>query len=253
MAKKSKKKSKLKALPKQAFEDKDVWLIAYINRSYISIANEELESYEYDEIEAYIPTVRLLKKQFKGKQVFEFVPLLFNYGFFKMPYEKACNTEYISELRQRITCIYGWVKDPIKAMGKNPHLRVDNEGLIKAIPKAALATDEEVSRLIKASDSMSIYNTEDLDRIKAGDYIKLEGYPFDGMPAEILSINKKKREVVVKLLLDVMVKKVTVSFDNVFYSVYKNFKEEGRESSTDALKENYGQNAVDYLTHKQNM
>lgn len=231
-------------------KNKRVWLIAYINRSYINIANEELAEYGYKNVEAYIPTVRVLRKQFKGKPVFEFVPLLFNYGFFNMPYKKACNTEYISELRQRITCIYGWVKDPIKTVSENLHLRLDNRGFIHAIPKAALATDEEVTRLVKASDSMSIYNAEDLERIKPGDYIKLEGYPFEGMPAEIISINKRKREVIVKLLLDAIVKQVTVSFDNVFYSVYKNFKETGRESSTDKLKENYGQGAVDYLTYK---
>jgi len=233
-------------------KDKKVWLIAYINRSYINIVNEELTEYGYDKVEAYIPTVRVLRKQFKGKPVFEFVPLLFNYGFFNMSYKNACNTEYISELRQRITCIYGWVRDPIKTMNENPHLRTDNRGLIRAIPRAALATDEEVTRLIKASDSMSIYNAEDLARIKPGDYIKLEGYPFEGMPAEIININKNKREVIVKLLLDAIVKNVTVSFDNVFYSVYKNFKENGRESSTDKLKEEYGQGAVDYLTYKHN-
>ena len=40
-------------------EDRTVWAIAYINRDFIDIAQKELERYGYNEIEAYIPTVRL--------------------------------------------------------------------------------------------------------------------------------------------------------------------------------------------------
>lgn len=228
----------------------DVWVIAYINRQHIALAEEELKLWKYDYVQAYIPTVRVLKKQFKGKNEFEFVPLLFNYGFFKVPYEKACDPEFLSTLRHRITCIYGWVKDPLKEVTRNPHLREDNEGFDNAIPRAAVATDKEVSRLVKASKSMSIYNKADLKQFKKGDYIKLEGYPFEGMPAEILRINHRKGEVVVKLMMDEIVKEVTVSFENVFYTIYKNFNENSRETSTDELRDRYGENSIDHITWK---
>jgi len=230
-----------------------IWVIAYINRDHIKIANEELERYGYNDVEAYIPTVRVLKKQFKGQNVFELVPLLFNYGFFKITYSDACDPNFLMELRERITCIYAWVKDPTRAMSTDLNINFGNIAQIEALPKAAIATDKEVSLMVKASQSMSIYSESDLGRIKVGDFIKLEGYPFEGLPAEILRINRKKGEVKVKLHMDELVKEVTVSFENVFYTIYKNFNEESREASTDDLKERYGENSIDHITFKNNL
>lgn len=229
-----------------------IWLIAYVNRSYISIAEEELLKYGYKDIEIYIPTVRVLRKKFKGKEMFELIPLLFNYGFFNIPFEKACQVEYLSKLRQRISCIYGWVKDPIKTISDSPRLRLDNGNFIDALPKAAVAADDEVARMIKATETLSIYNKDDLNRIKPGQYIKLEGYPFDNMPAEVISINHRKREVKVKLLMDSIVQDVTVSFDNVFYSIYKNFDEENRDKSIDDMDNRFGENSIQHLIIKKN-
>lgn len=225
-----------------------VWLIAYINRSFIDNVSKELIQYDYDDIEAYIPTVRVLRKTFKGQQLFEFVPLLFNYGFFKVPYQLACSAEHLMEMRNRITAIYAWVKDPaITLLNDDPGLTYDNLNFLNAKPKAAIATDKEVARMIKATDSMSIFSAEDLARFKPGQYIKLEGYPFDNMPAEIIKINHKKREVKVKLLMDAIVKEVTVSFDNVFYSIYKNYEESENNISSDEMNQRFGENAIDNI------
>lgn len=231
----------------------DVWLIAYINRSFIDIVKRELIQYDYVGVEAYIPTVKVLRKTFKGQQLFEFVPLLFNYGFFKVPYELACCTESLSEMRNRITAIYAWVKDPTDMMKyEDPGLTYGNSNFINAKPRAAIATDAEVARMVRAADMMSIHSAEDLARFKPGQYIKLEGYPFDDMPAEIITINLKKREVKVKLLIEAIVKEITVSFDNVFYSIYKNYDETDNTISSDELAEKFGENAVDNMILKQN-
>ena len=229
-------------------ESKKIWVLAYINRDFINRAEIELERYGHNDIEAYIPTVRLLKKKFKGKNVFEFVPLLFNYGFFKIPYHKAINPDFLMELRHHITCIYAWVKDPAKIHLQSTNLKSDNSNFTDAIPHIATATDKEVTRMIKASESMSIYNADDLKRFQPGDHLQLEGYPFEGMPAEIIKINHKKKEVVVKLNIEAIVREVTVSFENVFYTVYKNFNEQLREDSSDEMIEKYGQNAIDHIT-----
>lgn len=228
-------------------ENEPVWVVAYINRDHIAIAQEELTKYGHKDVEAYIPTVRLLTKKFKGKNHFEFVPLLFNYGFFKIPLKKAKNPDFLMELRHHITCIYAWVKDPAKVQGT---LRKDNKGSRDALPAAAIASDKEVARMIKASQSMSIHCAEDLDRFRPGDYLKLEGYPFEGMPAEIISINKRKGEVRVRLGIENIMKEVTVSFENVFYTIYKDYSEEGREKSTDEMVERYGPNSIDHIIYK---
>lgn len=226
----------------------NIWVVAYINRDHINVAEKELKRYGHDDIEAYIPTVSVLKKRFKGKNVFEFVPLLFNYGFFSIPLEKARNPDYLMTLRHHITCIYAWVKDPAKLNYDRTGLKTNNSTADDALPLCAIATDQELARLIKATDSMSIYNQDDLARLKVGDYIKLHGYPFDNMPAEILNINKSKGTVKVKLEIDGLTREVTVSFENVFYTIYKDFAEEGKEKSTDEINDRYGPNTVDYLS-----
>lgn len=226
-----------------------VWCIAYINRDHIHTVEEELRKYNYDVV-AYIPTVKILKKQFKGKSIFEFVPLLFNYGFFKIRYKDATNSDFLLELRNRITCLVGWVKDPTKTMSRAPRLRTDNADNISGIKAAATATDKEIARLTKESAAMSIYSAEDLSKFKKGDYIKLKGYPFDDMPAEIISINLKKREVRVSLLLEMLVKEVTVSFENVFYTIYQGLDEKSKEDSYDELGDKYGQNTVDKMIYQ---
>lgn len=223
-----------------------VWCIAYINRDHIGIAEEELKRYKYN-VTAYIPTVKILKKKFKGKYIFEFVPLLFNYGFFKINYKEATDPKFLMELRNRITCIYGWVKDPTKAIYSSPRLSASNSDTYSGISVTALATDKEVARLIKKAKAISIYSAEDLARLQPGDYIKLKGYPFDDMPAEIISINLRKKEVKVSLLMDVMIKQITVSFENVFYTIYQGLNENSKEKSYDETSENFGPNSLDKM------
>lgn len=228
-------------------ESNMVWLIAYIHRDYIHKAEEEIMYYEHTDVEVYIPTVRVLQKKFKGKNVFEFVPMLFNYGFLKVPYEKACDPEYLIRLKTQITCIYGWVKDPAKIQPDKTGLRRDNANSPDALPSTAMATDREVASLIESSQSMSIFNKEDMERVKPGDHIKLQGYPFENMPAEIINIDHKKGEIRVKLDIESIMREVTVSFENVFYTVYKNFEGESRESSSDEMNERFGYNVVENI------
>ena len=223
-----------------------VWCIAYINRDHIKIVNHELEKYNYN-VEAYIPTVKILKKRFKGKNIFEEVPLLFNYGFFKIRYDDATNPEFLLILRNRITAIYGWVKDPTKVVGASPRLSASNSDTFTGIQVTALATDSEVAQLTNKAKNMSVFSADDISQLSVGDYIKLKGYPFENMPAEIISINTKKRQVKVSLLIESITKDVTVSFENVFYTVYQGLNENSREKSYDEANDKYGQNSIDKM------
>lgn len=216
----------------------DIWCIAYINRNFINLVSEELNEYGYEDVEAYIPTVKVLKKKFKQKQEFEEVPLLFNYGFFRVSYDNACNEEYLSMLRQRITAIYGWVKDPSIIMEQKPPLK-DPKGededdftlhYMEKVPRAAVATDQEVAEMVKSARKMNIFSEEDIDSLKKGDYIVLKGYPFDDLPAEVISVSKKRKEVRVKLLLDTAMSEVKVSFENIFYTIYSSFDSNMKET-----------------------
>lgn len=218
------KKKKKQPKPKENKEQRYIWAIAYINRDFLNIVESELIRYDYD-IEIYIPTVKVIKKKFKGKNIFEFVPLLFNYGFFKISYQDACNPEYLLMLRNRISCIYGWVKDPAGNIKNNVSLRANNKETYNALPGSAFATDKEIAEMVKTSEHVNVYSADELSRFAPGDYINLKGYPFDNVPAEIIEINHGKKEIKVSLLLDALVKEVTVSFENVFYTVYQGYDE----------------------------
>ena len=205
-----------------AKKPKKVWCIAYINREKLELVERELKQYGYD-IEAYIPTVKVLKKKFKNQDVFEDTPLLFNYGFFRIKYKHACNPDFLMELRVRISAIYAWVKDPVNNLQKLGKLRMDNKNFSEALPASAICTDQEVANLVKEAEKSNIFSANEVDRLKKGSYIILKGYPFDGIPAEILEIKKKRKQVKVKLLTEGIFEEVTLNFENVFYTIYQGY------------------------------
>lgn len=209
-----------------------VWVIAYINRDYIERVEQDLLEYGFGAIRVYIPTIRVLKKQFKNRNIYEYVPLLFNYGFFQLPFTKACDAEFLRNLRIKIPAIHSWAPDSMKVLKKNPKLRYDN---LSGQIHVAIAREEEIANLLKASENMSIFSDGLIDNLHEGQTITLKGYPYDEMVAEIVSVNKNTKKVKVKLLLETFITQATISFENIFYTVYSNFSEELREKSLDEI------------------
>jgi hypothetical protein len=228
-----------------------IWLIAYINRDYVDRVEKDLLKHGLGSIRVYIPTVRILKKQFKNKNLYEYTPLLFNYGFFQLPYNKACDIEFLKEMREKIPAIYSWVSDPITLITTKPNLRADNREKKESeeeeidgvkvlkkperIPQAAIAREEEITSLLKAAENMSVFSDGIISQLQEGSFITLQGYPYEGIPAEIVDINKSRKEVKVRLLLETMITTATVSFENIFYTVYSDFDKSHREESLDKI------------------
>lgn len=246
-----------------------VWVIAYISRDYIHRVEDDLLEWGFGSIRVYIPTVRMLKKQFKNKNIYEYVPLLFNYGFFQIPYDKACDVEFLRNLREKIPAIYSWVTDPTKVVSSKPRLRMDNkdiqskeeeevneEGIkilkkVHQIPQIAIAREEEIVELLKAAENMSVFSDGLVEKLQVGDFLTLQGYPYEGMPAEIVDVNKNKKQVKVRLLLETMITTATVSFENIFYTVYADFDKTCREKSLDEIHEK-GKRSLDRIYAKIN-
>jgi transcription antitermination factor NusG len=206
-----------------------VWLICYIDSEQVKNVERDLnKKTKYKEVESYIPMVKILSKQFKGRPIFDYVPLLFNYGFFKVSLENARNREFLSNMKEDIGCIYGWVKDEMKR----------SKGSEFSGISVAVARPSEIVNLVRAQANTSIYSSDDLNRIKPGMYVTLRGYPFDNINAQIKSIDFKKEEVKVSLQLDSVMKDVRVSFNNVFYSIYNGGFDEEKftEKSLDEMK-----------------
>jgi hypothetical protein len=243
-----------------------VWVVAYISRDHIPRVEDDLLDRGFGSIRVYIPTVRILKKQFKNKNIYDYVPLLFNYGFFQIPYDKACDVEFLRKLREEIPAIYGWVNDPAKVISKKPNLRMDNKDTLeeeeptnedgikilqkrRGKPKVAMATEEEIVELLKAAENMSVFSDGLVEKLNMGDFLTLQGYPYDGMTAEVVEVNKNKKTVKVRLLLETMITTAVVSFENIFYTVYADFDKSCKEKSLDEIQE-HGKRSLDRIYAK---
>lgn len=185
-----------------------VWLIAHIRANLINTIDGDIEKSLYPYIRPSIPKIRILKKQFKGSQYFDEVPLLFNYGFFKMPYNEACNLSILDYLKANINGIHSWLFKRYKT--PNPL-------------KVYTLEEEEVIRLMHLSKYESIYNGSSITEKMIGSIVSLKGYPFDNMSGELLSINPKREEAKVRLMLGDITRDVIISFGNLFYSAYEDF------------------------------
>ncbi len=224
-------------------EIEHIWVVAYIDSDQVDKVQEQLDKYEdYDNIKAYIPTVKILKKTFKQKNEFQNVPLLFNYGFFRVPITYLRNPEFFTTLRDRLPVIYQWVKDNSASRIlrhrfklKDPEEEAERP---KQYVKIAIASEEEIKRLEIEASKTIIYDCSDLHNLQAGCHITLMGYPWQDMEAKIISIDHKKQEVKVELIIESYTKEATVSFHNVFYSIYRGDHriEPIREKSIEELK-----------------
>lgn len=207
-------------------KDKYVWLIAYIDSSKVHRLEKDIDKFpEYQiNIDAHVPMVRILKKKFKGKDFFDEVPLLFNYGFFRVPLVWAINRDILDIMKTNITCIYSWVTDPAKKdqTMKSSRLRKD---ILRALPYA-YCDEETVKRLLTVAKKESIHSSENIENLKPGDLINLMGYPFEGMEASVVSVDKRGKTVIVEIGSLGISKEVKVSFDNVFYSIYRGSHDE---------------------------
>lgn len=212
-------------------QERYCWLIAYIDSAYITKTKDELQKYpEYEDVEAFIPTIKILNKTFKKEEHFLEVPLLFNYGFFKIPRSVAVYQSYLEQMQRNISCIFAWVKDPVKKI-----ITQKPKNLTDYHVNCATATPIEIAKLVRDSFTMTAHTYEELSRFKSGDFIVLRGYPWDGINAQIIEIDDKRRKVQVQIEIFSTSKPMWVDFDNVFFSVYQDNNFDDKLSNNESL------------------
>lgn len=223
------------------------WVVAYIDSDFLHLVKPQLARYpEYAEVEPYIPTVKVLKKKFKGKDAFDEIPLLFNYGFFKIPRKYAVHREYLDGLQRNISAIYGWVKDASKRVKNASNVNEWDDSYVSV----ATATAHEITHLIKSSVDIGAHSSDDITMLKPGDFITLKGYPFDGVNAEFVSVDEKKKRVKVKIIIFDHTKEVDVSYDNVFFTVYHGKSYDDSLTIKNSLDEMAANKTLDRFTNK---
>ena len=190
--------------------DDFIWCIFYIQRDFVDELERDLnKDHDFSKVQVYLPTINSISLDFHGKQKIKKIPAVFNYGFIKIPKEKAQSNAFLHKLKVSISCIYSWVIDPAS---------------IKS--SIATARDSEILSLARTIEKSHLYSGEDINSLKVGSFITLQGYPFDGLEAKVIEIHPKKREADVELNMFHVVKKVRVNFENIFYTVYQsNFQE----------------------------
>lgn len=212
---------------------KYIWVIAYINRKYIHRIENDLAKLSFQDIKVNIPMVKILNKKFKGEEHYEEIPLLLNYGFFRLPHNKVHNHEFMKEIKSKVTSIYSWVR----VLGSKDNLM-------------ATCEEEAVKLVVEMGKKLSIYTGMDLNDPAKREYIRkqyephtnwegrwvpgkiitLKGYPFDNINAQIVRFKFSKEEVDVLLSIpmgnSIISKPATISFANMFYNIYEDHLED---------------------------
>ena len=177
---------------------KFVYCIFYLEKKYYQNTQEQLQEAGFHRLKAIIPMVKILKKTIKGKMQFVEEPVLFNYGFIKMPSEFA----YDKKKRARIDNAEDW----------------DDFSLVATCPR------KDVRRFLKISRENQQYSLDDFVKVTPGTFVQLKGYPYEGMSAKVKKVDHNTRTIeldMVTLMGGSLT--LTLPFDNVIYSVYMNY------------------------------
>lgn len=191
------------------------WVIIYIDRNKFLDTDIEKVEKEYG-IEIVVPVTRVLKGKHRGRNNYEDVPYLFNFGFLRVPKFRRYDIDYLVKLKREIPLLLGFLRDTtLPSQGFN----------------FAMISSREVNRIIRDADQSSIYSEHQEENIKIGDSIKLSGYPFEGLYGVVEKINKEKQNMVISIeISNGAPLKITVPFFNIYYTMY-----------------HYDMNSTDYL------
>ena len=191
------------------------WMIIYIDRNKFLDTDIEKVEKEYG-IEIVVPVTRVLKGKHRGRNNYEDVPYLFNFGFLRVPKFRRYNIDYLVKLKREIPLLLGFLRDTtLPSQGFN----------------FAMISSREVNRIIRDAGQSSIYSEHQEENIKVGDSIKLSGYPFEGLYGVVEKINKEKQNMIIAVeISNGAPLKITVPFFNIYYTMY-----------------HYDMNSTDYL------
>ena len=194
---------------------KYVYAICYLELKYFLNIKEDLRLRGYRDILPVIPTVHILKKTVRSRMEFDEVPILFNYGFVRMPIEKAYSRDFLRKLVKDIPGIRGWLNSPESLHPKKKKRRmVDNIDIWDDFSIVSTVSREEVKYFKRLSKKNKRFSIEDLS-LNIGDYVVLKGYPFEGVDATILDINHRTKTVKLLMYPENGRMEINLPFDNV--------------------------------------
>lgn len=229
------------------------WCIFRLDNKTFGNIQVELDKRGYTNVKLYIPTVSILKKRSKGRDIYEDVPLLFNYGFMRMPTEKAFSRYFLKKLQKDIPGIVTWMNSLDSLHPKKKKKRVDGEEF-DDYSIVATVSNQEVRRFKRLSKENKVYQVDEITNLKIGDYIVLRGYPFNGVDATIKDVCLTTKMVTLALYPNNGSMEVKLPFDNVVYSIYHNYDEyklyaSNLEHDEDSIISSKVENLIDKKTY----
>lgn len=211
------------------------YCIIRINGHWPSI-QDDLTERGYQDIKPIIPVVRMLKKTQAGKETYDVVPLLFNFGFLRMKTSLSYDRAFLRQLVYDIPGISGWVYDTITMHPRKKKKRVDNIDIFDDFSKVARISRKEVKYYKRVAKKNSVYSMDEITSLAIGDYVTLHGYPFEGVGATVNDILLKEKLVDVTIFPNERASlNVQLPFSNVLYSVYNDFEEDLLINSEDSV------------------
>lgn len=203
---------------------KYVYCICYLDNKYYININRDLVKHKYLDLKAIVPEISLVKRfTCRGKPFLKKIPLLFNYGFIRMPLTKAMSRTFLNEVKSRIPGIRGWLKDTSTLHPRKKKIRVDNADIFDDFSIVATCPRKTVKYFVKLSKKNQKTSYETRKNVKVGDLVTLKGYPFHGSEAVISKVDLKSDKVKVILYPNNCKLEIELPLDNVIYSVYDRY------------------------------
>lgn len=200
----------------------NVYCVFYMERKYYQGINTELRAKGYKDCYAIIPEIKVLKKAINGKVIYDTAPILFSYGFMRMPVEKAFSRIFLNKMKKDISGIRNWLRSTETLFARKIKRRIDNIEDWDDFSKVAICTKEEVARFRRIARRSKGYSYKNHD-IKPGEYITLKVYPYEGIGAIIEKISRKEGKAVLSVYPKMGKMTLTVPLEHVMYSVYSNY------------------------------
>lgn len=201
------------------------YCVFYLEDKYYQNINKDLKESGYRHIRAIIPTIRFItKNSSRGKDVYQEEPLLFNYGFMKIPTSLVYNRQFLNKLKKGISGIRCWLKNTESLHRKRGNkARVDNAEDFDDFSQVAIVPRKEVRRFLQISRENKRLSIEDISSIHVDDYIELRHYPYIGADAVVKEVDLKNDRVKLQIYPQSSKVETWLPLDMVVYSVYENY------------------------------
>ena len=140
------------------------YCIFYLDNKYYKDINKDLKDRGYHHIRAIIPTVRFIKKKSsRGADVYQEEPILFSYGFIKLPTNIVYNRVFLNRMKNTIPGIRGWLRDNESLHHKRgKKRRVENAEDFDDFSKVAIVPRKIVRYFVKLAKINSHLDYDDI-------------------------------------------------------------------------------------------